>query len=140
MISANTHETSKKRSYQNLSTARLNAEEYDSTTTRAQISNIFTTRFGKPPYDWQLDVTEAAILGLDCVVIAGTGMGKTMPFMMPLLHKPTAKSIFISPLKVLQEDQAARFNAMGISAVAVNGDTWSLELKKVYTCIEEFEV
>jgi superfamily II DNA/RNA helicase len=38
----------------------------------------------KEPYEWQLDVSEALILGLDCCVIAGTGAGKTMPFAMPL--------------------------------------------------------
>jgi ATP-dependent helicase YprA (DUF1998 family) len=33
----------------------------------------------KTPYDWQLDVTEAILLGLDStVVIAGTGSGKTV--------------------------------------------------------------
>jgi bloom syndrome protein len=38
-------------------------------------------------------------------VIAGTGSGKTMPFMMLLLMDPTKKIIIISPLKVLQLDQ-----------------------------------
>ncbi|KAF9560465.1 hypothetical protein CPC08DRAFT_608470, partial [Agrocybe pediades] len=32
------------------------------------------------PYDWQLDIAEALLLGLDCSVIAGTGSGKTLPF------------------------------------------------------------
>jgi bloom syndrome protein len=57
------------------------------------------------PYPWQLDATEAILLGLDSIVIAGTGSGKTMPFMMPLTLDPKKKIIIISPLKVLQEDQ-----------------------------------
>ena len=56
--------------------------------------------FGKDPYEWQLDITEPIILGLDSVVIAGTGAGKTMPFMMPLLLDKHKKVIIISPLKV----------------------------------------
>lgn len=52
-----------------------------------------------------MDVTEAMLVGLDSIVIAGTGAGKTMPFMMPLLLDPESKCIIISPLKVLQEDQ-----------------------------------
>jgi hypothetical protein len=32
-----------------------------------------------------MDVTEAALLGISCVVIAGTGAGKTLPLVMPLL-------------------------------------------------------
>ena len=39
---------------------------------------------GKSPYAWQLDAAEALILGLDCIVIAGTGAGKTIPFVLPL--------------------------------------------------------
>ncbi|KAF7299139.1 Bloom syndrome [Mycena indigotica] len=35
--------------------------------------------------------------------------------------------LFISPLKLLQVEQAAKFNAMGIPAVAVNGDTWDAD-------------
>ena len=60
---------------------------------------------GRYFYDWQLDVAEAIILGLYSIVIAGTGSGKTMPFMMPLLMDPTKKIIIISPLKVLELDQ-----------------------------------
>ena len=46
------------------------------------------------PYSWQLDVTEAIFLGLDPVVIAGTGAGKTMPFMMPLLQQEAGYHYF----------------------------------------------
>ena len=57
------------------------------------------------PYGWQLDVTEALLLGLDSVVIAGTGSGKTIPFMLPLMLRPNGPLLIISPLKVLQSDQ-----------------------------------
>ncbi|KAJ7765434.1 hypothetical protein DFH07DRAFT_680736, partial [Mycena maculata] len=40
---------------------------------------------GKDTYEWQINVVEALILGLDAVVIAGTGAGKTVPFMLPVL-------------------------------------------------------
>ncbi|KAJ7082066.1 P-loop containing nucleoside triphosphate hydrolase protein, partial [Mycena belliarum] len=78
----------------------------------------------KAPYDWQLDVSEAYLLGLDAVVIAGTGAGKTMPFMMPLLLHRDKYSLIISPLK------AKRFEAMGLKAAAVNGDTYTRDLQK----------
>ncbi|KAF8987973.1 P-loop containing nucleoside triphosphate hydrolase protein [Cyathus striatus] len=56
--------------------------------------------------------------------------GKTMPFMMPLMMDSSSKALIISPLKVLQEEQAARFRRMGITAAAVNKDTWNPQLKK----------
>jgi len=123
------------RSYKNLESAIQNAsgsetQQYDSLATRTRIRRVFQDRFGSSAHEWQVDVTEAILLGLDSFVIAGTGAGKTMPFMMPLLLDPKSKCIIISPLKVLQEDQADRFRKMQITATAVNGDTWNLELQK----------
>ncbi|KIK79412.1 hypothetical protein PAXRUDRAFT_161354, partial [Paxillus rubicundulus Ve08.2h10] len=50
------------------------------------------------PYDWQLNVTEALMLGLDCSVKVGAGAGKTMPFVMPLFSQPNKHVLIISPL------------------------------------------
>jgi ATP-dependent helicase YprA (DUF1998 family) len=102
------HEHLHNKSYKNLAKSREEAaqkEGYDSQKTRCELKRLFREQFGKDPYEWQLDVTEAIILGLDSVVIAGTGAGKTMPFMMPLLLDMHKKVIIISPLKVLQADQ-----------------------------------
>jgi len=78
---------------------------YDSQRTCTDIQQIFREWFGKDPYDWQLDMTGAILLGLDSVVIAGTGAGKIMPFMMPLMVDKSKKVIIVSPLKILQADQ-----------------------------------
>ncbi|KAF6756531.1 P-loop containing nucleoside triphosphate hydrolase protein, partial [Ephemerocybe angulata] len=120
-------------SYSNLEKARKEKEKagYVSRNVRNAMEETFFARSGKLPYPWQLDVAEALLLGLNAVVIAGTGSGKTLPFMLPLLKDKTTKAVIISPLKVLQEDQVARFKAIGISAAAVNGDTWSPKLKEV---------
>ncbi|KAH6877038.1 P-loop containing nucleoside triphosphate hydrolase protein [Coprinopsis sp. MPI-PUGE-AT-0042] len=132
MISAETHAARTERSKSNLAKAVEAAERdgYDSKKTRDDIERLFEERFGKKPYKWQMDVTEAMLVGLDSFVIAGTGSGKTMPFMMPLMTDKKKKAIIISPLKLLQEDHARRCKELGISAVAVNGDTWSPELAK----------
>jgi bloom syndrome protein len=79
------HQQQRARSYVNLDNARADAQQkngYDWQHTRNEITLLFRARFGTDPYSWQLDVTEAILLGLDSVVIAGTGAGKTMPFMM----------------------------------------------------------
>ena len=57
------------------------------------------------PHEWQLDVAEALLLGIDSVVIVGTGSGKTILFMLPLVLNPEKMVLIISPLKVLQRDQ-----------------------------------
>ncbi|KAF8154045.1 P-loop containing nucleoside triphosphate hydrolase protein [Crassisporium funariophilum] len=128
------HARQRSKSYDILGNARLveaaKTKGYNSEQTRRKLETLFRQRFGRDPYEWQVDVTEAILLGLDCVVIAGTGAGKTMPFMMPLLLDDSKCILVISPLKVLQEDQAKRFEKMKLTAAAVNGDTWSQELQQ----------
>ncbi len=80
------------------------AKGYNSTLRRADLSKTFCDRVGFDPYSWQLDATESILLGLDTIVIAGTGSGKTMPFVMPLLADKEKMAIVISPLKILQDD------------------------------------
>jgi ATP-dependent helicase YprA (DUF1998 family) len=66
--------------------AAIKDQNYNSEGTRQTMSQKLQDVFnGRIPYDWQLDAAEALILGLDCVVVAGTGAGKTIPFMLPLL-------------------------------------------------------
>ena len=64
---------------------------------------------GRVPYDWQLDAAEALILGLDCVVIARTGAGKTIPFVLPLFVQDSLDKLvlIISPLNALETDQVS---------------------------------
>ncbi|KAF8806000.1 hypothetical protein BYT27DRAFT_6637470 [Phlegmacium glaucopus] len=44
---------------------------YNSAATQANLIQLFQKHFGGDLYNWQLDVTEAILLGLDMVVIAG---------------------------------------------------------------------
>ena len=57
------------------------------------------------PRMWQLDVAECLLLGIDCEVIAATGAGKTLPFVLPLLVRPDKMVIILSPLDALELDQ-----------------------------------
>lgn len=94
-----------------LDNARENAfimDNYSSQATRQAIMKRCEEAFNRNKlYDWQVNVTEALLLGLDCVVIAGTGTGKTMPFGMPLLMDDSGSKIviIISPLNDLEVEQ-----------------------------------
>ena len=96
-------------SYQNLDRARQLAHEksgYSSSTFREKVSHEFVSRTGgKQPYSWQLDAAEAFDLGLHCTILAGTGAGKTLPFIMPAFVNPGNVYIVISPLNALEDDQ-----------------------------------
>ncbi|KAJ7820644.1 hypothetical protein B0H14DRAFT_3472172 [Mycena olivaceomarginata] len=71
---------------------------YDWEATRRDLTRPPEEEYKKPPYDWQIDVAETILLGLDAVVIAGTGTGKTIPFMIPLLLHRDKFVFIISPL------------------------------------------
>ncbi|EJF55670.1 hypothetical protein DICSQDRAFT_16733, partial [Dichomitus squalens LYAD-421 SS1] len=56
------------------------SRQYDSVVTRKALEVRFQERMGgRMPHEWQVDVAEALLVGLDYTVIAGTGSGKTMP-------------------------------------------------------------
>ncbi|PPQ73178.1 hypothetical protein CVT26_014777 [Gymnopilus dilepis] len=96
MTTTSSHNCQRACWYRNLQVACKKAatkKNYNSVKTRAQLSTLFCACHGSDPRDWQLDVTEALLLRLDCVVIAGTGAGKTMPFMMPLLLDEVKKTV-----------------------------------------------
>ena len=64
---------------------------------------------GKVARKWQIDAAESLLLGLDTVVIAGTGAGKTTPYMLPLFLQETTEQLLVvvEPLINLQRDQVS---------------------------------
>ncbi|KAJ7259071.1 P-loop containing nucleoside triphosphate hydrolase protein [Mycena rebaudengoi] len=131
------------RSKKLLEDARKNAEKtrdggYCSAAVRAKIRNDFAAKNpGKVAHDWQVNIGEALELKLDVSLLAGTGAGKTMPFVMPLSINPDKIIIIISPLNALEEDQARRFEEMGIPAVALNGEPYSDKIHKEIEAMEK---
>ncbi|KAH9902528.1 P-loop containing nucleoside triphosphate hydrolase protein [Cubamyces lactineus] len=73
----------------------------------------------------QLDLAECMLLGLDAASIAGTGWGKTLPFVLPLCVAVEC------PRSGPSESIAQQFYKMGISTVALNGTTCTPDLLRV---------
>ncbi|KAG6380009.1 hypothetical protein JVT61DRAFT_8082 [Boletus reticuloceps] len=75
------------------------------------------------PCLWQLKVVEALLKrDQDVLCIAGTGMGKTLTFWMPLLFRPDGIQIIVTPLNMLGKQNTSSIKA-GIKAIAINSDT-----------------
>lgn len=96
-----------------LNRARQSAAEdrkYSSEITQQKLRDLCEKNCGYKAKDWQIDISEALTLKLDTVLIAGTGSGKTTPFVLPLmLERQSGQQLMlllISPLKALQKDQA----------------------------------
>ncbi|KAJ7731866.1 P-loop containing nucleoside triphosphate hydrolase protein [Mycena metata] len=72
---------------------------------------------------YQLEGIEAQLLMRDCLVHAGTGMGKTTVVAGPHAHESSAgkTTLLISPLIALQDEQVNTFREeFGLKAIAVN--------------------
>ncbi|KIK76831.1 hypothetical protein PAXRUDRAFT_835209 [Paxillus rubicundulus Ve08.2h10] len=84
------------------------------------ISDIFNVR----PCLWQLKVAEALLNGdRDVLCVAGTGMGKTLTFWMPLLFRVDGIQVIVTPLNMLGKQNAASLGKAGIRAIAINSET-----------------
>ncbi|KIK77065.1 hypothetical protein PAXRUDRAFT_167949, partial [Paxillus rubicundulus Ve08.2h10] len=57
------------------------------------------------PHVFQLEASLAMLHQCDCVIIAGTGSGKTLCLLIPIFLCPESISIMISRLKHLQTTQ-----------------------------------
>ncbi|TFY52572.1 hypothetical protein EVG20_g10496 [Dentipellis fragilis] len=133
---ADAHEKQRQRSDTLLEAARKRAHansKYNSLEARKKMLEECKARSeGRiVPHSWQLDIAESLVLGMDCELIASTGAGKTIPFVLPLFYQSGKIIIIISPLNALEEDQARRFRALGVSAQAVNGTMYTDALQKV---------
>jgi hypothetical protein len=88
---------------------------------------------GITPYDWQLEASLATHLGRDVFILAGTGFGKTLPFVMNCWLDKSLIVWIVSPLNALANQQAKTFASWGITSVAVNSTTTDAELYKVHS-------
>jgi len=82
--------------------------------------------FGIQPCLWQIKVTETLLKGgKDVICIAGTGMGKTLTFWMPLLFRSGGIQIIVTPLNLLGKQNVASLARAGIRTIAISSETAS---------------
>jgi superfamily II DNA helicase RecQ len=92
---------------------------------RQRTLDIFHIR----PCLWQLKVVEAILRGEKHIIsIAGTGMGKTLTFWMPLLFRPHGSIIIVvTPLNGLGKQNVASLDEAGLTSIFICGDTATAE-------------
>ncbi|KAM6504358.1 P-loop containing nucleoside triphosphate hydrolase protein [Amanita muscaria] len=80
--------------------------------------------FGKRPCLWQACICEAILNGdQDVISIAGTGMGKTLTFWMPLLFRPLGVLLVITPLNILGKQNIETLEKAGIGGIFISAKT-----------------
>ncbi|KIJ10932.1 hypothetical protein PAXINDRAFT_85280 [Paxillus involutus ATCC 200175] len=93
--------------------------------------------FSKRPCLWQLKIAEAFLKGdRDIVCIAGTGMGKTLTFWLPLLFCPEGIQIVVTPLNQLGQQNVDSLHKAGIRSITINAETATLDNFRVIANLE----
>ncbi|KDQ05581.1 hypothetical protein BOTBODRAFT_149878 [Botryobasidium botryosum FD-172 SS1] len=110
---------------QNNLSSSASVSDAPSNSLRDRLRAATLARTGLTPYEWQLDVAEALVQDKDAILIAGTGCGKTLAYVMPCFIDPKTTVIIVSPLNALEQNQAAQFSKWGLRATAVNAKTLS---------------
>ncbi|RPD77979.1 ATP-dependent DNA helicase [Lentinus tigrinus ALCF2SS1-7] len=75
----------------------------------------------------QEEVVEAAILGSDVLVIAPTGMGKSLCFQVPALSVEHGVTVVVSPLLALMKNQIAKLRGLNVPVASLTSETPSYE-------------
>ncbi|KAG2061414.1 P-loop containing nucleoside triphosphate hydrolase protein [Suillus hirtellus] len=94
------------------------------TPSTADVRHKTQDRFGVRPCLWQVKVAQALLQGdKDVLYTAGTGMGKTLCFWIPLLFRIDGIQLVITPLNLLSKQNADSLGIAGIPAIAINAET-----------------
>ncbi|KIL53911.1 hypothetical protein M378DRAFT_174525, partial [Amanita muscaria Koide BX008] len=89
-----------------------------------QIRHKTLELFGKRACAWQVHVCEEILRGdRDVISIAGTGMGKTLTFWMPLLFRPQGVQVIVTPLNILGEQNTSILTKLNIEAIFISAKT-----------------
>ncbi len=82
------------------------------------------------PYSFQEQAITHVLSGCDIVLAGGTGSGKSLCYMAPILHqlhgRRGARALYVSPTKALAQDQARRLRDLAapwVRAAIFDGDT-----------------
>ncbi|KAI0631980.1 P-loop containing nucleoside triphosphate hydrolase protein [Trametes polyzona] len=71
----------------------------------------------------QAEIVGAAIAGLDVLVIAPTGMGKSLCFQIPAVAAEHGVTVVVSPLLALMKNQVAKLRELGVAVASLTSET-----------------
>jgi hypothetical protein len=75
--------------------------------TSSQMSNYAKNTFEHQPHNFRLDRAIALLRRKDLIVVAGTGRGKTLSFVMPCFISRNVRVMIILPLNAFRDEQVS---------------------------------
>ncbi|KAH9889798.1 P-loop containing nucleoside triphosphate hydrolase protein [Cubamyces lactineus] len=85
---------------------------------------VLSTVFGHSGFRGrQEEIVEAAVTGSDVLVIAPTGMGKSLCFQIPAVAAEHGVTVVVSPLLALMKNQIAKLRELGVAVASLTSET-----------------
>lgn len=112
-----------------------------SSAVRGEVAEVFKSLGISNLYRYQYDAIQSIRARRDTVIVAGTGMGKTEAFLIPVLESSLESlggpvALVLYPTKALARDQLARFrkygDRLGVRVMVYDGDTPQRERRILY--------
>ncbi|KAI0763648.1 P-loop containing nucleoside triphosphate hydrolase protein [Trametes elegans] len=89
-----------------------------------QCKRVLLDTFGHQEFRGkQEEVVEAAVLGSDVLVIAPTGMGKSLCFQIPAVAAEHGVTVVVSPLLALMKNQVSKLKKLGVAVASLTSET-----------------
>ncbi|CDZ98068.1 ATP-dependent DNA helicase [Phaffia rhodozyma] len=79
----------------------------------------------------QKSIVDAAVRGADVLVIAPTGMGKSMCFQVPACAEEHGVTVVISPLLALMQNQVAQLRELGVPVMMLTSESTFAQKKEI---------
>ncbi|EAU86127.2 hypothetical protein CC1G_03338 [Coprinopsis cinerea okayama7 len=99
--------------------------------------NALKRTFGYSSYKGkQKEIVEAAVSGQDVLVVAPTGMGKSLCFQIPAIADKPGVSLVVSPLLALMKNQVETLRGRGVPTASFSSETSKEERQEITEDLE----
>ncbi|KAF5317530.1 hypothetical protein D9619_013196 [Psilocybe cf. subviscida] len=94
----------------------------------SKCSRVLTEVFGHSTFKGkQKEIVEAAYAGQDVLVVAPTGMGKSLCFQIPAIADERGLSVVVSPLLALMQNQVESLRQKSVEVASLNSQVGHIE-------------
>lgn len=98
----------------------------------SECHRVLTEVFGHSGYKGkQKAIIEAAVRAADVLVVAPTGMGKSLCFQVPAAAEKSGITVVVSPLLALMRNQVESLRQKSVSVVSLNSETSTLQKQEI---------
>ncbi|KAI0821978.1 P-loop containing nucleoside triphosphate hydrolase protein [Trametes gibbosa] len=120
----NTLQNERRQGFSVTTSPRPSANDLQSHNALKACRRVLLDTFGHSNFRGQQEhIIRSAILGSDVLVIAPTGMGKSLCFQLPAIAAEHGVTVVVSPLLALMKNQVCKLRELGVAVASLTSET-----------------